>query len=428
MFGLLPSCSEKDALEAVRGYRERAMRERGREGEAEGEWEAERERESEGGQRLDVNEVGTARVDGVTEKQDREGSEAASGSDYGDVKDGRRGLKNRWHGDSDLQQNDQGYEPQHQHQQQHQHWRNGLLVADLTHPGQSVLIALGGAGGRGNCSEPTRARRLGWTHRQTSKRSPSPTHPRAYDDDDDEEDGEGGMGYDEMQAERQVGEAGTRALLRLELKSLADVGLVGLPNAGKSSVLRAVTRARPRVGAYAFTTLKPQLGAVVVPQGGGGGERGVSREGGGWVNARTGSTCGEESVRGVPAPDREDGDLDAEVVDEEIWSGDEARQVGEEEGEEDEDNGEEGRSTDDVRFTVADIPGLIAGASDNRGLGLSFLRHIERTRVLVYVLDMAPIMPEETNTGGEDATELMPEVRARKKVKGDLGPYSQCSL
>jgi GTP-binding protein len=143
---------------------------------------------------------------------------------------------------------------------------------DLVRPGQRALIARGGAGGRGN------------------KRFASPTHqaPRF--------------------AERGV--PGGDGWIMLRLKLLADVGLVGLPNAGKSSLLARITRAHPKVAEYPFTTLAPVLGT-----------------------------------------------LDGE----------------------------------DRQLVIADIPGLIEGASDGAGLGHEFLAHVERTRLLVHVLDLAPL-------------------------------------
>jgi GTP-binding protein len=145
-------------------------------------------------------------------------------------------------------------------------------VHDLTAAGQRIVVARGGAGGRGN------RRFAGSTHQS----------PRF--------------------AER--GLAGEEGWLDLRLKLLADVGLVGLPNAGKSSLLSRITRAAPKVADYPFTTLEPVLGT-----------------------------------------------LDGE----------------------------------DRQLVLADIPGLIEGAADGAGLGHDFLAHVERTRLLVHVLDLAPL-------------------------------------
>ena len=149
----------------------------------------------------------------------------------------------------------------------------GELLADLVATGQEVTIAPGGRGGLGNVHFATS------THR-------APQHA-------------------------QKGEPGVERGLRLELRLIAEVGLVGLPNAGKSTLLGSLTAARPKIAAYPFTTLAPNLGVM---------------------------------------------DL-----------GDAA----------------------DRRPTIADVPGLIEGASSGAGLGHAFLRHVERTRVLVHVVDGA---------------------------------------
>ncbi len=148
----------------------------------------------------------------------------------------------------------------------------GDAIADLVTDGQEVRVAAGGRGGRGNLH-----------FRSSTNRAPS---------------------YSE---EGQPGEA---LWLRLELKLLADVGLVGFPNVGKSTLISRVSRARPKIADYPFTTLVPQLGVVSL--------------------------------------------------------------------------------SDERSMVVADIPGLIKGASDGRGLGHEFLRHLERTRVLLHVLSPDP--------------------------------------
>jgi GTP-binding protein len=151
----------------------------------------------------------------------------------------------------------------------------GELIADLVATGQQAMVARGGRGGLGN------------THFATSTHQ-APRHA-------------------------QKGEPGEERWVRLELRLIADVGLVGLPNAGKSTLLAAVTAARPKIADYPFTTLEPNLGVM---------------------------------------------DLSDEVG-----------------------------AGDLRRPTIADVPGLIEGASDGAGLGHAFLRHVERTRVLVHVVD-----------------------------------------
>jgi GTP-binding protein len=150
---------------------------------------------------------------------------------------------------------------------------SGALLADLVMVGQTAMIARGGKGGLGN------------THFATSTHQ-APRHA-------------------------QKGEPGEEHWLRLELRLIADIGLVGLPNAGKSTLLAALTAAHPKIADYPFTTLEPNLGVM---------------------------DLGEEDER---------------------------------------------------RPTIADVPGLIEGASSGAGLGHAFLRHVERTRILVHVVDGA---------------------------------------
>lgn len=145
------------------------------------------------------------------------------------------------------------------------------ILADLTENGQQAVVARGGRGGRGN------------------SRFATPANPAPYISEN--------------------GEPGEEREIQLELKLLADAGMVGFPSVGKSTLLAAVTSARPKIAAYHFTTLVPNLGVVALGEGRG--------------------------------------------------------------------------------FVIADLPGLIEGASKGAGLGYQFLRHIERTRVIVHVVDMS---------------------------------------
>ncbi|HEU5345444.1 MAG TPA: GTPase ObgE [Ktedonobacterales bacterium] len=181
----------------------------------------------------------------------------------------------------------------------------GELLADLTEPGQRVLVARGGRGGLGNVHFATATNQA----------------PR----------------------EAQLGEPGEEREIDLELKLIADVGLVGYPNAGKSTLLSVVTAARPKIADYPFTTLTPNLGVAVV---------------------------------GDPT------------------------------------------QGDDYSFVIADIPGLIEGAAQGVGLGHEFLRHVERCRLLLHLIDgVSERDPwEEFEAINRELEEYSPELATRPQI------------
>jgi GTP-binding protein len=168
---------------------------------------------------------------------------------------------------------------------------DGAIIADLTEHGQVALLAKGGEGGWGNIHFKTSTNRA----------------PRQKTD----------------------GKEGERRDLKLELKVLADVGLLGMPNAGKSTFIAAVSNARPKIADYPFTTLHPNLGVV--------------------------------------------------------------------------------RVSHEKSFVIADIPGLIEGAADGAGLGVQFLRHLQRTRLLLHIVDLAPF--DENVNPAKEAKAIVKELK-----------------
>ena len=172
------------------------------------------------------------------------------------------------------------------------------LLGEVVEPGEEIVVARGGRGGKGNAFFATSTRQS----------------PRAY----------------------QPGEEGEDRALELELKLIADIGLVGQPNAGKSTLLSVISAARPKIADYPFTTLAPNLGVVAL--------------------------------------------------------------------------------SDSRTFVVADIPGIIEGAHEGKGLGLQFLRHIERTRILAYII------PIDTLDWQAELDQLRAEIKSYSEVLAEK-PY-----
>lgn len=172
-------------------------------------------------------------------------------------------------------------------------YKTGKLLIDLKKSGQEFIVARGGKGGLGNVHFATPVHRV----------------PREF----------------------KPGEAGEELELKLEMKMIADIGLIGLPNAGKSTLISSISNAKPKVADYPFTTIEPILGVV---------------------------------------------------------------------------------NYDDKSFVVCDVPGLIEGAASGRGLGDKFLKHIERTKILVHLIDATSTDPQKDY----------------KTIRDELGKYSKLLL
>lgn len=178
------------------------------------------------------------------------------------------------------------------------------------------------------------------------------------------------------------GTPGDRIRLQLELKSLADVGLVGFPNRGKSSFLRAASHARAQVAPYAFTTLAPHIGTVIM------------YSDGSFASSDEQGEIADFSSRTDPAQRQPHATLNKDV-------------------------------DESFRFTIADCPGLLPNAADDVGLGHAFLRHIERAQLLLYVVDISLPRPElELDTLKHELESYQPGLSRRARMvianKADL--------
>jgi GTP-binding protein len=213
------------------------------------------------------------------------------------------------------------------------------------------------------------------------------------------------------------GQKGERVTLSLELKLLADVGLVGMPNAGKSTLLRALTggRAKSEVASYAFTTLNPVVGVVRVAQDGTfeGGVNGTVVHDETWIEEQLKQEKmdnGEYAY--TPTRNQTAISVDASDVSRLAFEGSSG-------------TGHRFNIVESFRFTIADNPGLISGASENVGLGHSFLRSMERSLALAYIVDLSGSAPwDELRILREELEKYQPGMSNKARVvianKADL--------